>query len=366
MLRLYLSYHLKMKISVHKSATYLTLLGLLLTYCTEPLDLGQSSGGQQLVVEGWVNDVDSIHVVQLSTSSFDGIGDNILGTNAQVFITSMDENREYPLTEVFPGRYETISHVLPGEVAQSYQLNILLANGQSYQSDIVTIPEPVQITNTEVALLEERGEMDNGTPFTQYSHEVYLDLENTEEDHFVRIVSQGWAELKVDYGLCDEVLGGFGIPGELSCWQFREFIESDINISTNIGITNDEYRVLGVEVPFDFRARYVTELFVNSMSREAFAYWAAAGIQLQRNGGIFDPPFSPVVGNISNLNNVSQPALGYFHAYSQSMIRTCFERTGIPGQLNIPILDCLTTCEDFWAPAVFTLPFDDEICSDGA
>lgn len=358
--QLCLSYPSMMSTFVYKSYCLLTLLGILLTCCTAPIDLGISNdGGGQLVVEGWVNDVDSIHIVRLSTSSL-GIGENTLGQNAQVTITSIEEDRVVQLNEVIPGRYETSDGDLVGRVGQSYRLDILLFNGQAYASDAVMIPDPVIISDTQVELLEERGEQDNGTPFVQYSHEVLLDFENTAREHYVRIESQGWAEMLVDYGLCDEVLGGFGIPGELNCWQFREFIESDINTATNIGITSDVYRVSGVVIPFDFRAGYATELFVNSMSLEAFAYWETASIQLERNGGIFDPPFPPVVGNVSSEDPTAPPALGYFHAYAQTFTRTCFDRDGIPGRFEIPILDCLTTCEQFWAPAVFDLPFDDE------
>ncbi len=364
--QLFLSCLLMMMASVSKPVRLLTLLGLLLTQCTEPIDLGKSFSGGQLVVEGWINDVDSVHVVTLSTSSFDGVGENTLGRNAQVTITDVALNEIHLLNEVFPGRYETVPGALRGVVGQSYQLEITLANGKTYASDAVTIPEPVPIFDTQVELREARGELDDGTPVVQYSHEVFVDFENTDNDHYVRIESQGWAELLVDYGLCDEFLGGFGIPGALNCWQFRAFIESDINTATNIGVNADVYRVSGVVVPFDFRAGYVTELFVNSMSLEAFAYWESARTQLQRNGGIFDPPFPPVVGNVISTDSDTAPALGYFHAYAQSFARTCFDRGGIPGMLGIPILDCLTTCEDFWAPALFELPFDDETCFNDA
>lgn len=356
--QLFLNCHLMMPDSAHKYSRWLVCIAVLLTCCTEPIDLARDLGGRQLVVEGWVNDVDSVHVVRLATSSFDGVGENTLGRNARVTITEINTDQVHTLNEVFPGRYETTPGELQGIIGQSYQLEIVLANGQSYASDVVTIPEPVPIFDTEVELREERGTLDNGVPFVRYAHEVLVDFENTEIAQYVRIESQGWGQLFVDYGLCDEVLGGFGIPGELNCWQFRPIIESDINTATNIGVNSDVYRVSAVVVPFDFRAGYVTELFVNSMSVEAFAYWESAKTQLQRNGGLFDPPFPPVVGNVTSINGDESPVLGYFHAYAQSFTRTCFDRTGIPGMLEIPILDCMTTCEDFWAPAVFELPFD--------
>lgn len=353
-------------ISVSKPFRLLILLSVLLTNCTEPIDLGTNLSGRQLVLEGSINDVDSIHVVRLSTSSFDGVGENTMGRNAQVTITELESGEVHTLNEVFPGRYETTPWELWGVVGQSYRLEITLANGQAFASSDVIIPEPVSIFDTQVELNEERGTLDDGTPVVQYSHEVFVDIENTEEEHYVQIESQGWAQLLVDYGLCDEVLGGFGIPGELSCWQFREFIESNINTATNSGVDANVYRVSGVVIPFDFRAGYVAEIFVNSMSLEAFVYWETARTQLQRNGGIFDPPFPPIVGNVINTNGNADPVLGYFHAYAQSFARTCFDREGIPGMLGVPILDCMTTCEQFWAPAVFELPFDVQTCPSDA
>lgn len=345
----------------HRNRLFL-LLSCFALSCTEPIDLGIRFGSdRQLVVEGWVNDVDSTHVVRLSTSTATGVGENTLGRNAEVSITT-GNGRKIQLTEAFPGRYETGIGELSGEVGQSYKLDILLENGSSYTSDEVTIPEPITILDTRTELFENRSQIDNGTPVVSYSHEVFVSLGNSNEDQFVLIESTGWAQLLVDYGLCEPVFGGPGIPGELKCWQFRDVIRSDINTVTNIGLSGDSYEVLAVSVPFDFRNPYVAELYVNSMSLEAFTYLESARAQLNRGGGVFDPPFAPLVGNISNLDDPTETVLGYFHAYAQSFTRVCFDRSGIPGQLNIPILDCFTTCEEFWAPAFFELPFGDEIC----
>ena len=100
------------------------------------------------------------------------------------------------------------------------------------------------------------------------------------------------------------------------------------------------------------------------MSLEAFAYWEQARVQLARGGGVFDPPFAPVVGNIRNVNDPSEVVLGYFHAYSQTMSRYCYGREGLAGAFEIPIFPngSTTLCTDYYAPAVFELPFDDGIC----
>lgn len=327
------------------------LLAMLLAGCVDPIDLGTNPDIRgQLVVEGWVNDVDSIHVIKLRTSTANGVGSNTLGVGAQVRITAEDGETAL-LQEVFPGSYETLPGELMGRAGASYQLQVILANEQQYVSDLVTLPEPVHMSNTTDEFIESRGTTDNGTPFVNYSHNIITELENTETQHFVRLQTIGWARSRVDYDL---------IPaGPLECWALRNPIDRDVVLTSNVGIAGASYSSPVVNIPADFRADYIVEIFADAMSLEAFAYWEQARVQLARGGGVFDPPFAPVVGNIRNVNDPNEIVLGYFHAYAQTMTRYCYSRTGVPGRYEIPIFMDLTLCTDFYAPAVFELPFDD-------
>ncbi|MDW3195947.1 MAG: DUF4249 domain-containing protein [Cytophagales bacterium] len=356
-------------ISMLRSA-YMQLPVLALVFslsCVQPFDIGiDVNGTQQLVVEGSVNDADEVVTVRLRTSgSFEGVSVNTLGVNAQVQIVSGADEITH-LNEISPGLYRTDTAALLGQVGESYTLRIQLANGESYTSTMETIPQPVNISQGRAEALETRGVSDDRIPFVEYSHNVYAKLENTSENHFVRVTAAGWARVQVDYPLCGGFDGGStGPPGPQICWSRRNPITSQVNTVTNQAVTGSEYEVLADNVPFDFRDAYVADLFANAMSPEAFAYWELAKLQIERAGGLFDPPFAPVVGNIRNVNDPDEVVLGYFHAYARTSTRVCFDRAGTPAFVNIPILDCLTTCTQFFRPAVFELPFDlEDSCPD--
>lgn len=335
--------------------------------CTQPIDIGvDPNPNVQLVVEGSVNDVDDVFTIRLRTSStFDGVEVNTLGVNAQVQIVS-GASEIIHLREVFPGIYNTDTAALRGRVGESYTLNIQLANGETYTSTAETIPQPVNIGQGRAEAVELRGISDDRIPFVEYSHNVFAQLENTTDDHFVRVSAAGWARLQIDYPLCGGFTGGANGPaGPTACWARRDPITNQINTVTNQAITGSAYEVLADNVPFDFKGPYIADLFARAMSPEAFAYWELAKAQINRAGGVFDPPFAPVVGNIRNINNPDEVVLGYFHAYAQTSTRVCFDRSDTPAFINIPIIDCLNTCTQFYRPAVFELPFDiEEVCPD--
>lgn len=320
--------------------------------CIDPITIdsvGEQEG--QLVVEGWVNDVDEVVIIRLGTSTADGVGANTLGPGAIVTIAD-NSGKTVLLEEVIPGLYATVSDPLVGVIGESYILNILLSDGRSYTSELVTIPEPVPFGETRDESIENRGLTDDGTPFVSYSNDIFTELENTADEHFVRIETRGWANVRVDYQLT--------AAGPLSCWQIRDPVSREVALANNAGLSGDIYEIEVTNVPVDIRANYIIDIYANAMSREAFVFWAEAQRQLERGGGVFDPPFAPVVGNIRNVNDPEEVVLGYFHAYAQTMTRYCFSRLGVPGNFEVPILDPTVLCTDFYAPAVFELPFDDD------
>ncbi len=320
--------------------------------CVEPISI-ETPDTQvgQLVVEGWINNVDEVVIISLGTSATDGVGENVLGPEAIVTIAD-GTGKTVLLDEVFPGLYATVSDSLRGDVGGAYTLNILLKDGRSYVSETVTIPAPVSFGETRDVFIENRGLSDEGIPFVNFSHEIFTELENTTSEHFVRIETQGWANVRVDYG--------FEAGGPLSCWQFRDPVAREITLASNSELNTDFYEVEVINVPVDVRGNYIVQLAANAMSRDAFFFWSEARRQLERGGGVFDAPFSPVVGNIRNVNDPNETVLGYFHAYAQTMTRHCFSRLGVPGRFDIPILSPDVLCTDFYAPAVFELPFEDE------
>lgn len=317
----------------------------------------------QLVVEGSINTEDELFTVSLrTTGSFVGVEENTLGIDAEVEVIS-EKGEVTHFREIRPGVYRTDSAALIGRVGESYTLRIVLANGESYISSTETIREPVIVSDPRAELSVVRGLSDELIPFVNYSHKIHVSLENTDKDHFVRVVTGGWSRVQVAYGLCGGFDGTGGPAGAAVCWASRRPVSPQINTATNQGLSGTQYEILADDVPLDFRDKFVADISVLSMSPEAFNYWETAKSQLDQGGGIFDPPFASVVGNIRNVNDDSESVLGYFHAYGKSTIIFCFDRAGTLAPVNVPGIPCEVTCVQFWRPAVFDLPFNqNELC----
>ncbi len=346
---------------------YLIMLGAT-TGCTELISLDTSATNRQLVVDGSVNNLNEGNWVRLSTSTpgLEAIGSNTLGQRANVSL--IHEGEVFPYEEVEPGGYYLSPEVFQGQVGETYSLRIVTADNRTFESGHVTIPEPVEISNSRVELRVLNSETDQGVASTQYFHDVFAEFVNASEGQFIKIENRGMAEVFVDYPL---TLCGLnenlprGPAAGLRCWSFRDPISRDIQLTTNAVLSRSEnYEALGVRVPFQFQAKYVTTLIANNMSAASFNYWEKIRSQLQNVGGPFEPPVSPLPGNIQDTEDQEEVVLGYFHAYGTTTINTCFDQTDVPLTADIPIVPppCLITCEEFWAPATFDDPEGLELC----
>lgn len=336
--------------------------------CTELISLDTPGTARQLVVDGSVNNLNEGSWVRLSTSTpgLDAVGSNTLGQNARVSL--IHEDQAFPFEEVEPGGYFLGPDVFQGEVGETYHLRIITADNRTYESGNVTIPTPVEIADSRVELVQLNSETDQGVALTGYFHDVFPEFVNGQEDQFIKIDNRGMAEVFVDYPL---TLCGLnenlprGPAAGLSCWSFRDPISRAIQLTTNVGLNRSEnYEALGVRVPFQFQARYVTTLTANNMSVDSFNYWEKIRSQLNNVGGPFEPPIEPLPGNIRNVEDPQEVVLGYFHAYGATVVNTCFDRNDVPLTADIPIVPppCLITCEEFWAPATFDDPEGLELC----
>ncbi|MEP5612357.1 MAG: DUF4249 domain-containing protein [Cyclobacteriaceae bacterium] len=333
-----------------KTSFWLLLPLIALTSCLQEIDVNLESDQPTLVVEGYINDQVETYTVKLSTlSDLRGAGSNTLGQNAAVEVEDPDGAR-WQFAEVSPGIYELAPGSLQGEIGKSYQLFITLENGEEYQSSVERIPPKVNTVGGEAVFIEEFIEQQNGTTARNIRHDIIITIENQPEQQFYIVENQAWAEVEIGYGDCF-----FGSPaGPSICWSFRESISDNAAIiGTNVNLGSDTYKTQAISVPFDSKLQYIAIIKVNSMSPTSYSFWQSVNDQLQRDGGIFDRPLAPIVGNIVNTTN-NTLALGYFHAYSSSEEIICFDRSEVQGTVNIvgPI-PCPVLCTSVWAPATF-------------
>jgi hypothetical protein len=255
-------------------------------------------------------------------------------------------------TETSPGTYQLAPGSFVGQVGNSYQLFIRLQNGDEYLSSIETIQDRVNTLSGEAIFVEEFFQRQNGTVGSRVYHEIDIDIENENENHYFISESSGWAEVEIGYGDC----GFFEPPaaGPNVCWSFRERIEPErLTIGSNEDLSSENYKISAATIPFDAKRNYVAIVKINSMSPENYSFWQSIDEQLKREGGIFDRPIAPIIGNIVNVTT-NEPTLGYFHAYSTSQQVICFDRSQVQAAVDpVGPIPCVTLCTTVWDPATF-------------
>lgn len=320
--------------------------------CVEEIQLGESSEfPPELVVEGSINDFDDSFRVRLSTTSTTrGLGENLFGFGARVGIVSGSDTTH--LEEIRPGIYDTAPGELMVERGATYFLNIVLSNGQHYRSTQVTLPEPITLVSSFSEPVNTSNTDEFGVFRRSWATDVFVEAQNTEAPQYYKVDMTGWREKYVSYLSI--------ILAPISCWAFESPATRGVFIGNNQGLAEDNYFIHSARIKATGKERYIAESKVSAISEEAYQYWLAARTQLDRDKGVFVEPFAAVIGNIRNVNDRNEVVHGYFHAYSQRLIRACFDTFELP--IGNSIANIGEPCADFFAPAENELPFEDELC----
>lgn len=343
---------------VNKITTLFTLIALTTFSCVDSIDFPDVDKQDRLVVEGYITDLYEPVTVRLTTTSaLNGTGSNTLGQGATVTLVDGAGNL-YPLKETsIRGEYTSESPV-KGLIGQSYHITITLSSGSRYKSTEQTIPKPVTINSSEANFIEEEYLDENFLTKTRRYHELELTFANQEQRHFYKIDANAYAEAYVDY---DPQCVPLDSVVYYSCWRVIDRIDNELSIGTNQDITAANYSFSTQKISFD-RGRYIALVSVKAMSEEAYLFWEEVKKQLNQGENVFDPPLTPITGNISSIDNPDENVLGFFHAYAISSTKVCIDRRDLPGLVETPILCYPTMCTEVFAPAVIKPPFGVDDC----
>lgn len=308
---------------------------------------------KELVVEGSINDLDDSFRIQLrTTASTRGVGSNTLGQGAWVRVMSPTDTVEFH--ETSPGIYDSDPGALIVERGKSYSLYLVLSNDQHYQSSPVSLPEPI-VTGTAFAELVDTSREDEFGVFRRsWAHRIFVELENSEAIQYYKIDMESWREKRVSYTA--------PVDAPNICWAFDPLAVRSITIGNNDGLDAGNYLVEAAAIRATIREKYIAQPRVSSMSEEAYRFWLAARTQLDRDRGVFVEPFANIVGNMHNVNDDEEVVHGYFHAYSQTRSRACFDTFDLP--LRQLLNNIGAPCIEVFAPAEYTLPFENDLCGE--
>lgn len=291
-----------------------TVLVISIFSCVDEIALNVDTEQRTLVVDGFVTDSLGNFTLKLSQSSVIGIGnDNILDPVPGATIQLMDtDGGVYPYAEFSddPGVYELAN--FKAERGKQYLIDIVLSDGTHYQSIPERLGPTTTIDNISYDVNEETFRNNGGELVTQniISAKIATDISGAEAPPFLRWRVSGEYQVQEQYPMALNPRRCY-VSVDLDVNDIRIFDFSQVN-----GNALFEQVIAETEYDFRFGEQFCFHVSQFSISEDEFNYWNSINEVIDIDGSLFDPPPGTVVGNIRNVDDPNDVAVGYFSVAS--------------------------------------------------
>lgn len=303
------------------------ILGIfgLIAGCIEPFEPDIDRYENVLVVDGTLTNEDEDLFVRLSRTFGYYDLEELMVIGAVVAVMD-DEGNSAIYDEISPGLYKLDKGIMPGIVGRSYKLMIETADEKVYESDFEILKKPVEIDSVFYEVRE-----DIGTLGKVDGVQLYLNSKDEEsETHYYR---WDWTETW-------EFFVPYQKPGYESkriCW--KENISSNITIANTLQLVEDynyKQKLNFVSTAGNKLLKlYSTNVRQYSLTAKAYDFWRKLELANEHTGSLFDPPPTPVIGNMQNVDDPYEPVLGYFQVSGVSQKRIFISREELPPTMDL-------------------------------
>jgi hypothetical protein len=262
------------------------LLAVLLVFasCESKVDLDVEEGPKNIVIDGGISDQSGKDTVRLTiTQNYNSTADYNKVVGATLVVTQNGTLID-TLKEVNNGVYVTQTTV--GVIGDFYQLYIKTPEGIEYESTIETMP---QVPPIDSLYFRKKDELVQNT---------FL------EDGYYGVIA-------------------YQDPPEVRNYYRHKIWINDTAQATAFDILISDDRYTDGQYNPEANERYVLKvgdkfrIVQIATSSFRYDYMTNQKTLLTANGGPFDPPPGPVIGNIFKKGSTTEYALGYFQATSQ-------------------------------------------------
>jgi hypothetical protein len=297
------------------------LLGVLFFGCREEFWPSIDKYENLLVVDGSITNQPGPYTIRLSSSTLvqDASFHPFEGALVKIYD---DFGNEEILNEIEPGVYQTSASGIKGQVGRAYKLVINTPDERYYESAFSKIQEPIGIDSV-YTLIESKPT--NDPEFYYWGYQFYLDTKVADHDS----VNFLW-QLNATYEYRSDFLIRYYFDGQLHpmddpysfwrCWI-------DDNVGSNFTASTDylaEPVIKGYPLIFvntetrKLSVRYSLKVSQFIVDRDAFNYFDQIKNINDEQGTLFTSLPYQVRGNLRNINDESEPVLGYFLVGGQS------------------------------------------------
>lgn len=338
------------KSNMKKIIYALPALFLLLSSCIEQIRFDVPREGGQIIVDGRFTDEFSQQEIKLG---FSATNTSIPTPIRDATITLFDDQGNQIGYTEDPKRPGTFVMDLPGMEAiagRSYFIEVNLPSGETYRSvPEVFTPNPAQLSNIRYEFSTRERTNEAAIVFEAPFIDVYVDTDLSAADDkpfYLRWdVEEVYKLTPTDF---PDPFGNIPIPCYVYVYTSAQnpiLFDGSNTDATSI----DNLLVGSQEIGIEFLEKHFFSVYQRSLSREAFEYWEKVASLVTNVGSIFDAPPAPIPGNIYNVNDPEEEALGYFEVAGTTVLRFSTIRQDIPQRL-------IPQCE--YSPSITEYPVE--------
>ena len=320
----------------HRSKYLILLLAFI--GCVEPFTPLTSNYLDLLVVEAFITDQPSSHLIKLSRSFPINSGKNISEPGASVMLSSSN-GQLHVFDESEPGLYIAGSGFIP-KVGETYMLSVVTRDGASFTSKPVVMKETPPIND----IFYERKSRPSEEKDLEEGYQIYVNSKsNFDEKIYMKYEwEETWEfatpfESFLDYNF--ETNTAFLRDENISvCWQNDESFA--IIVATNAGSISEStdgqpIRFVSFRKPA-MRIKYSILVKQFALNEESFRFWENLKVSNESTGSLYDTQPFQVRSNIENDLDKNTPVLGYFDMATESSKRIFITKDDLPPEISIP------------------------------
>lgn len=296
---------------------------LLMGGCVDPYRPPEiTAPASYLVVDGFL-DIAAGAVTTFKLSRSQNLTDAkapTLETKATVTIES-SRNLKYSLKEVTNGVYSYTG--VPSQTGETFRLRIKTSRGVEYLSDMVAFKASPAIDQ-----VNWKAESDG--------IRIYVDT----HDAAGKTRNYRW-EYEETWEFYSAWFSSYEVKNKqiiqrqndiFTCWNGEKsrniLINSSAKLSEDVIHQMPLTYIPGYSIKIGSRYSILVKQY--ALTQDAYQYWEQLGKTTESIGTLFDPQPTQVTGNIQNLTNPGEPALGYFSAGTVTTKRMFIRRMELP------------------------------------
>ncbi len=302
-------------------------IGLLIDACVEPIDFETDPAGGQLIVTGGITNAKGAYEVTLKRTANLNRTFPVPEGGAQITLRN-DRGQQEAFREQDGGVYRTAG-VVQGQPGETYEIEIVLADGTTYRSRPETMPTAIGKDSAYYEIGKQEKVSDSGVLFEDRVVEVYVDTQLPENEPTLY--------LKWDLETVYSVTTIIRTPLSTSityCYFFDYPDAQTVRLFNRQELPGGEVlrkQFLGARgIDYSFLERHYFNVIQSSLTAEAYQYWQQVGDLSNRTGSVFDTPPGLIRGNVYNVEDEREQVLGYFEAAQTDTSRFFLTRTDLP------------------------------------